>query len=340
MTALRPANNFDVLRLIAAVAVFISHSVPLSYPAYEHRPEFLIVTSNGQATLGSVSLTIFFVISGYLVTQSYDRRRNARIFLMGRALRILPALAVMLFLTVFVFAPLVSTLPFQDYFLDHQTYRYFLTNISLVDFAARLPGVFTDNPFPAAVNGSLWTLPFEVRCYAAVLLLGSLRLLNRATTLALVACGCLLIRLWMFMPVVEYYTCFAAGAALHFCNLPRSRAAAAICAALLLAALVTGGFRIVGSTLGAYLIIYLATAPAPRLLDTGKLGDLSYGIYIWAFPIQQWVASLLAERSTWYLNLLVSLPLVCVASLLSWHLVEAPMLRLKRPAPRKVATTA
>ncbi len=109
---------------------------------------------------------------------------------------------------------------------------------------------------------------------------------------------------------------------------------AAIGAVVLGAALLTGGFRLAFATFGAYLVVYLALAPAVRLPDFARWGDLSYGIYIFAYPAQQTVSYLLGPAVTWWWNVALSLPVVLALAWLSWHLVEAPALSLKRSRAR------
>ena len=93
--------------------------------------------------------------------------------------------------TVFVVGPLFTVLPLSSYFADPTTWLYLVRSWFLITFAGTLPGVFETNPYPDAVNGSLWTLPVEACCYAMAAALGSLGLLRRSWLLG--AFGCLLV---------------------------------------------------------------------------------------------------------------------------------------------------
>ena len=214
MNQARPTNNFDALRLGAALAVLASHSVPLSYGNNEWEPVWR--ASQHQATLGHLSVAVFFVISGYLITASYARRPDPVRFVGARVLRLLPGLAVMLALVTVVAGLLLTTLPLADYFASPATLRFFVGNLSVFAFTANLPGVFGSNPFPSAVNGSLWTLAYEVECYAAVLLLGVAGCLTRWVALA--ALGALLLAsgMWWGGDLVEFGSYFAGGAVMLF----------------------------------------------------------------------------------------------------------------------------
>ena len=160
----RHDNNADFVRFIAAAAVVVSHAYPL---AARNADEPLVRLSGGQTTLGTLAVTTFFALSGYLITQSWLRRRDLGAFAAARALRILPGLAVVVALTVFVYGPLLTTLPVLRYFVKYETVRY-LGAVALWHMPFTLPGVLEDVPFTARGNGSLWTLWYEVVCYAAI----------------------------------------------------------------------------------------------------------------------------------------------------------------------------
>ena len=170
-------NVFDVLRLAAAMAVLLSHCYPLT-----GRDE--PVARVAGETLGDLGVSVFFAISGFLVARSWASQPHLRPFAAKRALRLLPALIVCVWLLALVLGPLTTTLSPSSYFTTPQTWIYPLRSSVLITFAGRLPGVFQHNPFPAAVDGSLWTLPLEACCYVMVAVLGALALLHRRALLA------------------------------------------------------------------------------------------------------------------------------------------------------------
>src|SRR5215211_6919243 len=174
-------NNFDTMRLVAALCVVISHSFPLSYGATAVQPIFLL--SHGQTNLGTVSVYVFFVLSGFLITGSFERQPPHR-FVLARGLRILPGLAAVLFILTFLVGPILTAIPLGDYFRSGRTYYFFAKNLSLTGYVGELPGVFGTNPVPHKVDGSLWTLSYEAKCYLLVFLVGIAGLLTRYTLAA------------------------------------------------------------------------------------------------------------------------------------------------------------
>ena len=167
----RGGNNFDLLRLIAAVSVILGHSFDLLnlLQPFPHLSGL---------SWGSLGVLIFFSISGFLVTRSWDNTPRVGLFVVNRALRLMPGLIVALSLTALVLGPLVSVLPLHTYLNDPATKGYVFSNATLQSDWT-LPGVFVHNVYPVAVNGPLWTLPLEVKAYAILLLCGLLGLAVR-----------------------------------------------------------------------------------------------------------------------------------------------------------------
>lgn len=320
-------NNFDTLRVFAAVMVLASHAFPL---AGEFWAEPIWRLSREQTSGGSLAVTIFFIISGYLITMSFGRTSTAVAFVAKRALRLLPALAVVVLVLSLIAGPILSSELPGAYFSAPQTYLFPAVNLSLVRFSDGLPGVFANNPYAHAVDGSLWTLHYEVACYGLILALGIAGVLNKYVTAALFLGALVLIRYWIGGDYVSLGTDFLAGVALYHWQVPLRRNIALVCAALWVVSFLTVGLRLASATAGAYVIIFLALSSAVRLPNLARWGDVSYGIYIWAFPVQQAVADLLGRHVTWYADALLSLPVVLGLAALSWHFVEAPALALKR----------
>ncbi len=327
-------NNFDALRVIAALAVVISHAFLLSTGTYAREP--IAAISGGQTTAGGIAVLMFFVLSGFLITRSFDRSRDARRFVASRLLRIMPGLVVVVLLAAAVVGPLATILSVREYLDAPETYRYVAGNLSFLRPVDTLPGVFLANPFPSAVNGSLWTLRFEAACYALVLVLGLCRVLNRGVVTALFALDlAALATIGHAHSGIEFTSDFLAGAALYFWQ-PRLRPGVALaCAALCGFSLAAGSFRFVSATAGAYLVLYLAMAPEVRLPNLTRYGDFSYGIYIYAFPVEQIVAASLGAATTWQAELAISLPFILALAALSWHGIEKRALgwRMAAAAP-------
>lgn len=330
-------NNFDAIRLLAASLVILSHSFLLTDGDQSDDPLHLLT---GELYTGEIGVLIFFAASGFLITRSWQSAPNVEEFVKKRALRILPALVAVVLVLAFVIGPLLTTLSAAAYFSSPQMWLY-LSNIGLVTTFDTLPGVFEHLPFGAEANGPLWTLAFEATCYAIVAILGRLRLLS---PLACIVIYVALLLLHSFPQVREMSAVgsfayrmsfvaptFIAGsiAALLAHRIPLDARLAAIAAAGLVIAGAAQGLLFAFSILGTYLVLYVAFAPFGAVRHAAKYGDFSYGLYLWGWPIQQ-IAVGAGLSSFWLTNFLVSAPLALAAAVLSWKLVEAPALALKR----------
>jgi len=193
-------NNFDALRLIAAVSVIFSHSF-LVAEGTQNR-EWLIVLTGNQCILGLTGVFIFFAISGFLVTQSFEQTPNPLHYLAKRALRIFPGLFIATLISAFVLGPLVTTLPLGAYLSRPEAYEYVIGNTLLDQSVHELPGVsFADNPVGLEINGSLWTLRLEFTMYLMVLVLGLLRLLTVRVAFVLLVFGVACLHFEMLYPL-------------------------------------------------------------------------------------------------------------------------------------------
>ena len=157
---------------------------------------------------------MFFAISGFLVTQSFEQTSNPLRYLAKRALRIFPGLFVATLVSAFVLAPLVTTLPLGAYLSQPEPYQYVVGNTLLDQTVHELPGVmFVNNPVGLEINGSLWTLRLEFTMYLMVLVLGVLRLLTVPVALLLLALGMACLHFEMLYPLEKWgWFCSAAGA--------------------------------------------------------------------------------------------------------------------------------
>jgi len=334
-------NNYHLVRLAAASAVLLSHSFPLATGDLATEP----LRARLGCTPGSIAVDLFFTISGLLVTMSLVRRNSVADFLRARFFRIWPALAVAIGLAVFVLGPAFTTLSAPAYFSSHDTWRYLGKNLVLlhgIDYT--LPGVFDGNPSPHAVNGSLWTLPWEVRCYlyllvgwVAVRKLTSERVFKIAITVlwaALLAWHC-----WSLTHATleeskpRLNLMFAAGVAiyLHRDRITLSWRWLAVAALALAASAVDQrAFGVVYVLALPYIMLCLAYLPRGRVLAFNRLGDYSYGVYVYAYPTQQTLMHLVPTLGVAGL-FVASMAVTLVLAVLSWHFVEKPALRLARP---------
>ncbi len=316
-------NNFGVLRHAAALAVLASHSIPLTYGT--EVDELGMRATGQQMTVGHMAVFVFFILSGYLITESWQRNPSPWVFARARLGRLLPGLALSV-VGCTVAGLFLTTVPIGAYLTDPMTARFIWVNLSLTDFAGSLPGVFTTH-HPPAVNGSLWTLHYEAACYVLVAVLGVAGLLRRWVVLALLVCGVVAAKSWIGGSMVEFGASFVGGMAMALWRPPVRLWALLLCAAMLGVTAMTGGFRLACATAGAYLVITAATG-RPWRATPGDGADYSYGIYLWAFPVQQLVFAWGVTH--WALNIAISLPLVLACAWVSWHAVERPVLRAIR----------
>ena len=163
------SNNFDGLRMLAAVGVVLSHAYPVTQGSNAN--EIFMRLSGGQTTLGEVCVIVFFVISGFLIAQSFARSGSLTDYLTNRIVRIVPGLVVVTMITAFVVGPLLTSQTSNNYWTQPATYRY-LGNILIYPSAQKLPGVFDSNVYQSISNASLWTLCYEFSCYTGLATIG------------------------------------------------------------------------------------------------------------------------------------------------------------------------
>ncbi len=336
-------NNFNLIRLLAALCVLITHSFALSIGTAEAEP----LRGRLGMTIGNIAVDVFFVTSGFLVTASLLRRESGWTFLKARCLRIYPGLVVMAFLTTYIMGSALTLLPLDVYLLNPETHFYFLKSASLVSGVGWvLPGVFKQNPFREIVNGSLWTLPYEIGMYASLLL--SWLLLRRwlpkgnsaftkfALAVLVISVPCLylsklIVPNWLNLARLTFM--FYTGAVIYIFRARIKLSLWPVCFAGILALISiltrnTSLLFIVYSASLAYTIFYFAYVPTGRIRMFNRVGDYSYGVYIYAFPVQQIIANLLSPISPWPMVALSGIVTLMLA-VISWHVVEKRFLRLK-----------
>ena len=329
---------------MAAAMVLVSHSFALT-----GHPEPIL----GNSTLGTVAVDIFFVTSGFLITSSLLNRRSAVDFVWGRVLRIYPALLVNVILIVFVLGPAFTILPLNSYFHSRETYQYLVRCATLVrSVAFSLPGVFEHNTYPRAVNSSLWTLPIELRMYLNLLCLWlAVRVVGKISprlevrrlftwiVLGWTLASCFLSFKQASFPLISsliFYSpylsfMFFMGASAYVLKewVRLSSTAAWICVAALGCAVVQKQlFEWIFMAVLVYIVLTAAFLPAGILRKYNLLGDYSYGVYIYAFPVQQAIAAIHPGISTVVL-LAIASPVTLALSVLSWHLLEKRFLAKK-----------
>ena len=289
-------NNFNLLRLIVASTVVYQHCYTLL--GYDYRQySYLIKIINPVA--------VFFIISGFLISKSWDNSLNILIYARKRISRIFPALVASLLITIFIIGPICTNLSLEAYFSDISIYRYFLNNL-IFNTNYFLSTVFAENPFKYA-NGALWSLMPEVFCYIMLAFFGNVTKKYKYSqphfhllviAILLIAYQDVLSRPQINKEYLEKIIYFAIGASYYryrqyiYLN-------GKVAIFLLLSYLINQQFYCniyFNWLLLPYLVFYFSFVRFGSscwsfsrwgLANFGKKSDLSYGIYIYHFPIQQ-----------------------------------------------------
>ncbi|MGU3538310.1 acyltransferase family protein [Methylobacterium sp. A54F] len=332
-----PRNGFSGLRLALALAVVVSHAWSVTSGNALDEP----LTRATGFTLGEHAVNGFFAVSGFLVTMSLDRR-GARDYVIARTLRILPGLLAATLLVALGLGAAMSRLPAAAYYADPGLWRFVVGTLTTFKSNASLPGVFAQNPYPSPL-GTVWTLKYETLCYAGVLGAGLLGLLRRplaAPILATILALALVVlearhadlpkgvETALRLPLI-----FSIGAALYL-GRARARLGWPLALALAAAAFLAHGtvlYRALLFGAEAYGAVWLALAPALARPLFDPPADLSYGIYLYGWPIQQSLHALWPAAPA-PLLLVPALLLTLGIAAASWYGVERPALRLKARA--------
>jgi peptidoglycan/LPS O-acetylase OafA/YrhL len=206
----------------------------------------------------------------------------------------------------------------------------------LISIRYYLPGVFENNPFPKAVNGSLWTIPLEVRCYLALALLGVIGLTRAPVAMAI---GTVLFGIYYFVfapdptnYLFHFGLYFFSGVCLDLFRRyweGRSVALGSVICFLAVALFLFDAPRPAYLLLITSLSVWIGSRETPVLNRVGRFGDVSYGVYVYAFGVQQTVIWLVGKTLPFAAGLLIAAVITTLCAYLSWYLVERPALGLK-----------
>jgi len=332
-------SGFDYLRLTLSTLVVLLHTVSIS----QGKMADAIFWDTPLRPLYQIAMPMFFALSGFLVAGSLERCKTIFKFLCLRAIRIYPALCVEVLLSAFILGPLLTNHSLSAYFLNKEFFSYMLNVTGDIHYT--LPGVFEHNPSPSTVNGQLWTIPFELGCYVSLTVLSFLGIIRdrRIGLFAIPVATAALI----LARLVKYGGHFPSLAA----SFPGSLLVISFLSGVtifLYRDIVTWRFRYFAlSALAACALLGIIPdraflSPVPIAYTTVYLGltnykrlgflrhaDLSYGIFLYGYAVQQAVAGVFPWSREWYLNFLIAFPVILIVAGLSWHFVEKPTLELK-----------
>jgi len=325
-------NNLDLIRIICASMVIIGHSYKLN-PPDGHQD--LIESLTGFTYSGTLAVQIFFFISGMLVTHSLLSKGSVISFTISRFFRLVPGLLFLLLVSVLLVGPLLTDMSASAYFSNTDTYRYITNNLLYRDYY-NLPGIFVNNFRPFTVNGSLWSLSYEVACYMALLglfcLVGRSRLLANLLILAIFVDTAFRFNLlfgWMsgdhpdarLLPLA-----FASGALLAVnSDYIKINFKLPLGFALLTFVFWKSGMNEIFFMLtSCFIMISVSIIPAIRSISIRY--DISYGIYLWGFFVQQILNRYLGPVHV-YLFMFYSLYIASLMGFISYLLVEKRFIR-------------
>lgn len=324
----RNNNNIDAVRIMASLLVVWCHSFALSGGKGDFISKLL-----PQTAAGEFGVSIFFFFSGLLVTNSLLTNKDPLRFVVSRFFRIVPAYLIVVIISAFIIGPIFTTLTCYDYLTCRETWIYFFHN-AYFDTKFVLPGLWTTLPDPF-MNGSLWSLPIEIGCYITVLvifILCSRFHINKLIPLL----GCLLCSLMPHTFFTEmlgigysnisglFLFCFTVGA---FFSVYKDKVSVDrfVIVALIMSNMFLWRYaniiRFFFPVSVSIILLYIATIPP---LVTKKLRhDISYGMYIWHWPLMQMIVSITDCRNP-YCLFGIALPISIIVSYISCRVIEEP----------------
>lgn len=326
--------GFDYLRIVLAISVIAFHSAITSYGVGPDRA----LAEGWIRPFTTAILPMFFALSGFLVASSLDRARTLVEYAALRALRLVPALFVEVCVAALILGPLLTSFTLPAYFADGALYSYFLNVVGHIHF--HLPGLFLANPDPDMVNRQLWTIPGELKCYFVLLALAAVGLHRRPKALVAVVVALGLVspfydsaikhedvRALNTVTMNTLVIAFLCGVAIHaFRDRIKTGAAAIVgAAAACYALMLVPELQYAAMAPMAYLTVAIGVSDLPRS-PLSAAGDLSYGLYLYGYPLQQTYAQLFPDHRVPALNILFTLVVGGALAALSWRFVEKPVL--------------
>jgi peptidoglycan/LPS O-acetylase OafA/YrhL len=337
-------NNFTLVRLFLACLVLVSHAPEIVDGT--RKREILSRLFHGWS-FGQVAVAGFFLISGYLILQSWDRAPGLALYLEKRWRRIFPGFAIASLVSALLVGPLGANV--AQYFTRFQPLD-FMKGVLLLKPPV-VPPVFAGSPYPL-VNGSMWTIEYEARCYLVVAALGLCGITRRRWFWAAITAAVFL--LWQNETLARvlafpgarhvildrtqflcFLSFFCTGGCFYLFHDGISYArpwilTAALCLALGLVLPVLA--QPILALAGAYLLFAFIFARLPGLSWFGGSTDISYGVYLYGWPTEKLIHWYAPALSPWWL-LLLTFPVCLVCGLLSWRFIEKPLLRPKSSQP-------
>lgn len=330
------SENLHLMRFLASIMVILSHSFVISTGTEEN--EWFVQLSNSQVTMGGFAVAIFFLCGGYLIAMSAEKNQTAKKFFSARVLRLFPPLIFSTFFTIII-CGFFSEYGQILYYFSPVTWAYMKNCI--FGRVYYLPGVFTANPYGAVVNGSLWTLPVEFICYILCFIALKLKLTKKKSypfTVPLVIAGAYVV--WflgngipsireLIRPVLLFYIGMGYWIYREYIQFSIRNFVIAIVAFFVLMAMGQGTLAMLLAFPYIMMTIWFGMKQcSPKI---GKLGNYSYGIYLWGFPVQQAVMHVYGDFPMEpMLNALISIPISIVLGIITYLISEKWFMKFVR----------
>lgn len=337
------SNNLQLLRFLAAVMVIMSHAFVISTGTSEK--EWLISLTQGNLSMGGFSVSVFFCAGGYLIAKSVCRAKTARKYFAARALRIFPLLIVVVLLSMFVLGPMMTSLSLKEYFSSSELYEYILNGVLILRH--NLPGVFLESPYSRTVNGPLWTLPIEFLCYVGCFIMYKFKMLEKkqfviSIPLVVIGCG----GIWYLAKVTGIEVLLAAirpgllfyiGILLYVYRdkIVLNGKIALLGAAFIVVTAVFSNINIAMILAFPYVLMYVCFGMKQVSEKLGRLGDLSYGMYLCGYPIQQVNVIVMGGKMNPYVNMIISIPITILIAAILYRLIEKPIFNWEKSRRNK-----
>jgi peptidoglycan/LPS O-acetylase OafA/YrhL len=335
-------NSFDLVRLALATMVVFEHSFFLIDNSVERDP--LNIFTDGQTNFGTLAVWMFFSISGFLVTMSAVRSRSILAYLARRIARIGPGFLVASIVGSLIVGPLAAK-NIGAYITGQNWITLIVQSLTL--HQANPSATLEANPLQL-VHGTLWSIKYEFDCY---LMIAALALLLSPRSIAYLYAGLfatlvLLIICAARLPVIDHgvpallmssphqwpklFPFFLIGSAFYVFRdrIKKSSAAAIGCAVAIAISFRAGGAWWILLACGTYLCVFSARSIAAPVQIFGARVDLSYGVYLYGWPVQQSVLHCLGTGIGPWALFAISMLLTLPVAYLSWRLIEKPALRL------------
>lgn len=372
-------NNINIIKFLASILVVYSHSFDLS--GNKMLEPFRLIRA--KTTLGGIAVSIFFVISGFLVVQSLENSKSIEKYIFSKWKRLIPGLFFASIFIVLILGTFYTDKKLLEFIKDKEVLKFIFENISLIKTKYIIGDIFRNNIYPSALNGAWWTLPWQFCCYVILILLTAFDYKNSKISLGifLVLLGIGIYKPWRISIVLIIYlyflfmyflkgfdknykiniyrnkkyflfiqlssmflylltnnlgikviSMFLAGSLFYIYrnSITLSKSRLIISVLILLLSLSNKYFLTISEVLfGSYIILYLSYGVRIKISKFGKKGDLSYGIYLYHFFIQQLIVSEFKNEILPLKLFILSFVFSYLLSLLSWNILEKKLLNYK-----------